>query len=96
MKSVMAKEVDGVLLRLGLSSRRILKDAGLRLDERYLETRLTDQQCGFAQSYPTDLAGISRVDFDLLSQHGFEVADETVKAYPSPWKILGKADDNKS
>lgn len=74
LKAIRDKQVDGFLIRIGTSTRQFTPIAG-RL------TGLTDEQCATCLNYPTDLLKIELQKFDLLADHGSEVAHLTLREY---------------
>lgn len=75
MKSILQGEVEGFLIRMGISARSLDRDAAASGEF------LSDQDCGACLSYPTNLTKISLDDFDLITRHGAETARLTISAY---------------
>jgi NTE family protein len=71
LKSIREKQIDGFLFRIGTSARQFTPTPGKL-------TGLTDQQCATCLNYPTDLLKIEPSKFDLLVDHGSEVAHLTL------------------
>lgn len=84
LKSIRQNEVDGLLIRMGTSSRQFNAVPG--------ETGgLSDQDCARCLNYPTTLMLIERSDFDLIVRHGSEVTDLTIEAYGNAYLRRGQA-----
>jgi NTE family protein len=71
LKSIREKQIDGFLFRIGTSARQFKAISGKL-------PGLTDEQCAFCLNYPTDLLRIELSKFDLLADHGSEVAQLTL------------------
>lgn len=74
LKSIRDKHVDGFLIRIGTSARQFTPRAGKL-------PGLTDEQCASCLNYPTDLLKIELPEFDLLADHGSEVAHLTLAEF---------------
>ena len=83
----------GAYLRLGNTNERILKDAETFFGEFNFnanENRVNSENASRAHSaaaFPTRLCRLTEDQFDMLFQHGYEVADTTLSAYcPSKFR----------
>lgn len=74
LKSILQKEIDGFLFRIGTSARQFAGIPGSI-------PGLSDEDCARCLNYPTSLTRIATNDFDLLVRHGSEVADMTIAAH---------------
>lgn len=74
LKSIRDKQIDGFLFRIGTSGRQFSLTAGKL-------PGLTDEQCSTCLNYPTDLLKIELPKFDLIADHGAEVAHLTLTQF---------------
>lgn len=74
MKATTQREIDGFLLRLGTSARDFAKASGDL-------PGLTDEECAFCLNYPTNLTKVAPDHFDLIAQHGHDVARMTTRTF---------------
>ncbi|MEP9373286.1 patatin-like phospholipase family protein [Mesorhizobium sp. KR1-2] len=74
MKAITQREIDGFLLRLGTSARDFAKASGDL-------PGLTDEECAFCLNYPTNLTKVAPAHFDLIAQHGHDVARMTTRTF---------------
>lgn len=75
-------EYSGVYLKMGNTGRKILADAGIdkqSIDE-YTRDCLDESQVQTAVNFPTTLRRLTDAEYDLLFEHGWEVADHTLKS----------------
>ncbi len=74
-------EIEGVVMRMGNSTRSFdIKAAAERPAASY-DDFLTDADVAEAASYPTDLNALSPKAFDRIARHGQEVAELTLSTY---------------
>ena len=85
------KTIDGVLVRMGNSTRDIDVKVGRHREPESYDAFLTDEDTSAALAYPTDLRAPSERDFDRIAKHGFEVTASTLEAYAPE---LGRASLN--
>lgn len=72
------KTVEGVLIRLGLSTRAIdLKTLGVREAETY-DAYLSDSDAEMASREPTALTRLSKASYERVARNGWEVTDATL------------------
>ena len=70
----------GVYLKMGNAGRKILADAGTDLQriKQLTQDCLEDTHVQAAVNFPTTLRRLSQAQYDLLYQHGWEVANHTL------------------
>ncbi|MBS3652199.1 patatin-like phospholipase family protein [Pseudaminobacter sp. 19-2017] len=74
MKSITQGEINGSLFRLGTPARDFEKASGNL-------PGLTDEECAFCLNYPTNLTKVAPDHFDLMAQHGQDVARMTTRTF---------------
>ncbi len=78
------KETEkGLYLKIGNSAEKIANDSNCNeaLKEILLKNSLSNEECDFAENYPTTLKRPTDKEFELLLRHGFEVAKCTYSCY---------------
>ena len=75
------KTIDGVLVRMGNSTRDIDVKVGRHREPESYDAFLPDEDASAALAYPTDLQAPSERDFDRIARHGFEATASTLEAY---------------
>jgi NTE family protein len=73
--------VKGALLRMGNSVRDVDIKAGRLREQATYDLFQEDQHVAVAFEYPTDLKAISKILFDRIARHGYELADATLTTY---------------
>ena len=74
-------EVQGVLVRMGNSTRNLDLKSGRPAVVRDYDGVLSEDDVVTAATHPTDLGELSAATFDLIARHGFEVAAHTLSTY---------------
>ena len=75
------KTIDGILVRMGNSTRDIDVKVGRHREPQSYDAFLADEDTSSALAYPTDLRAPYDSDFERISRHGFEVTASTLEAY---------------
>jgi NTE family protein len=74
-------EVQGVLLRMGNSTRNLdIKSGRAAAPEEY-DGALSEDDVAAAATHPTDLGALPIAAFDRITRHGYEVAERTLTTY---------------
>ena len=73
---------SGVYFKIGNNSRKILEAVGTNVDmiAHLTENSLSPRDAHFAENFETTLRKLSADEYDLLYQHGWEVANFTLQA----------------
>jgi NTE family protein len=75
------REFQGVLLRIGNSTRNLdLKSGRATVATEYDDT-LSEDDVATAATHPTDLSALPITAFDRIARHGYEVAGRTLTSY---------------
>jgi NTE family protein len=74
-------EVQGVLLRMGNSTRNLDLKSGRAAVPKEYDDALFEDDVAVVATHPTDLGRLSVVAFDRIARHGYEVAGRTLTTY---------------
>jgi NTE family protein len=84
MADIASGQVRGSLLRMGSSVREVhIKARSFRSDPAEYDAYLSDAEVVQALSFPSGLKAIPRVTFDVISRHGYELADAILTTHCS-------------
>lgn len=74
---------QGMYVRIGNSATKITEQSKCQenLKNHLIESCLPDESVGRALNYPTTLRKPTKLDYQILLRHGFEVADCTYRCY---------------
>jgi NTE family protein len=78
MRDVVAGTVNGLIVRMGQSTRDIHIKGNVTTSTGSYDPYLRDAEVSEAFRYPVDLAALSEASFDLIARHGFEATDATL------------------
>lgn len=77
---MISENKNGVYLQIGVTTSSIFKAVGRQMPSAYSE-HFDAETCALAASLPTSLKCLSEDEFDLLVEHGRQVAEATINAY---------------
>jgi NTE family protein len=74
-------DFQGVLLRMGNSTRNLDLKSGRAASPEDYDSALSEDDVAAAANHPTDLGALPITAFDRIARHGYEVAERTLTAY---------------
>lgn len=87
-------EIQGVLLRMGNSTRALDLKSGRTVAAWEYDDVLSEDDVVAAATHPTDLGALSSDAFDRIARHGHEVVERTLTAYSPGYfnSLVARAD----